>query len=112
MAPESISKNDPSDIADYDYSHAAYKGRIPPVTPAVPEPGDQPVSDAVNHPSHYNNHPSGVECIDIIEWFTHNIGNSMGYLWRAGDKTEDPTEDYKKAIWYIRREMKRLGLKE
>ena len=40
----------------------------------------------VDHPKHYNKHPSGVECIDIIEHFPTNIGMSMKHMWRAGEK--------------------------
>jgi hypothetical protein len=66
-------------------------------------------TDRVNHPEHYNSHPSGVECIDIIEWMTLNCGNAVKYLWRAGLKDEAPEiEDLKKARWYIDREIKRL----
>ena len=42
------------------------------------------MSDTVNHPAHYNTHPSGVECIEITEHFNFNIGNAIKYLWRAG----------------------------
>lgn len=42
--------------------------------------------DSVNHPPHYNSHPSGVECIDIIEHHSLCIGNAIKYLWRAGLK--------------------------
>jgi hypothetical protein len=42
--------------------------------------------DTVNHPPHYNDHPSGVECIAIVEHFTFNVGNAVKYLWRAGLK--------------------------
>ena len=61
----------------------------------------------VNHPIHYNAHPSGVECITIIECFNLNIGNAVKYLWRAGLK-EDAVEDLKKAKWYVDREIARL----
>lgn len=64
-------------------------------------------TDKIN-PSHYKSHPSGVECIEIVETMTHNVGTAMTYLWRGGLKTEDPTEDYRKAAWYIDREIKRL----
>lgn len=63
--------------------------------------------DNINHPSHYNNHPSGVECIDIIEHFNFNIGNAIKYLWRAGLKG-DALEDLRKAKWMIDREIQRL----
>lgn len=62
--------------------------------------------DSVNSPSHYNNHPSGVECIQITEHFNFCIGNAIKYLWRAGLKG-DAIEDLEKAAWYIRREIER-----
>lgn len=64
--------------------------------------------ESVDHPQHYNSHPSGVECIDIVEHYGFNIGNAMKYLWRAGLKVEDPTEDLRKAVWYVDREIQRL----
>ncbi len=63
---------------------------------------------SVDHPSHYNEHPSGVECITIAEAFNFNIGNAVKYLWRAGLKG-DAVEDLKKASWYINREIQRLN---
>jgi hypothetical protein len=63
--------------------------------------------ESVNHPSHYNNNPSGVECIDVVEHMTFNIGNAIKYLWRAGLKG-DLVEDLKKARWYIDREIQRV----
>ena len=62
----------------------------------------------VNHPSHYNSHPSGVECIDIIRHYCYDIGAAIKYLWRAGLKKEEgmtdrekEIEDLQKAIWHI-----------
>lgn len=63
-------------------------------------------SDSVNHPSHYTEHPSGVECIDIAEHFNFNLGNALKYIWRSGKKG-NPLEDLEKAAWYIRREIER-----
>jgi len=66
--------------------------------------------ESVNHPPHYNKHPSGVECIDIIEHMPYNIGAAMKYLWRVGLKPGvSSEEDLRKAIWYIEREIQRLG---
>lgn len=65
--------------------------------------------EMVNHPAHYNQHPSGVECIDIIEHMTHNCGAAVKYVWRAGLKSPDPIEDLLKAAWYINREIERLS---
>lgn len=63
--------------------------------------------DPVNHPSHYTSHPSGVECIDVVEWMNFNRGNAMKYIWRAGEKG-DEIEDLRKAAWYLNREIERL----
>ena len=62
----------------------------------------------VNHPKHYNSHPNGIECIDIIRHYVCDIANAIKYLWRAGLKSEmgmedaeKEIEDLKKALWYI-----------
>ncbi len=67
------------------------------------------MNDNVNHPSHYTSHKSGIECIQVTEHMNFCIGNAMKYLWRAGIKSESPIEDLKKAVWYINREIERLG---
>jgi hypothetical protein len=66
-------------------------------------------NDPVNHPKHYTNHPSGIECIQITEHMGFNLGNAIKYIWRA-DLKADAIEDMKKAVWYIQREIaKREG---
>jgi hypothetical protein len=65
--------------------------------------------DPVNHPDHYRSHPSGVECISITEHMNFNLGNAMKYIWRAGLKDSDPTQDLQKARWYVEREISRLS---
>ena len=65
------------------------------------------MNDNVNHPKHYTQHPSGVECIEITEHFNFNIGNAVKYCWRAGLKGEQ-VEDLRKARWYIDREISRI----
>ena len=64
--------------------------------------------EKVKHPDHYNEHLSGVECIDIVEWMTFNLGNAVKYVWRAPYKGNQ-IEDLRKAAWYINREIERLG---
>lgn len=71
--------------------------------------------ESVNHPKHYNSHPSGVECIDIIRHYCYDIGAAIKYLWRAGLKTEEgmtdrekEIEDLRKAIWYIEDRIRQL----
>lgn len=56
--------------------------------------------DMVNHPPHYNSHPSGVQCIDIVRWMTFGGGNAFKYVFRAEHK--NGREDYEKALWYLR----------
>jgi hypothetical protein len=64
------------------------------------------MTDNVNHPKHYNSHPSGVECIIVTEHMNFNVGNAMKYLWRTDHK--NGLEDLKKARWYIDREIQRI----
>lgn len=61
--------------------------------------------DKINHPKHYTNHPSGVECIQITEHMNFNLGNALKYIWRSDLK--NGVEDLKKAAWYIQREIER-----
>lgn len=63
-------------------------------------------NEAVDHPRHYNTHPSGVECIQVAEHFGFNLGNVVKYIWRAEEKGA-PLEDLKKAQWYLRREIEK-----
>jgi len=71
---------------------------------------EEPTNDKssnVDHPAHYNKHPSGIECIQIAEHMIFNIGNAIKYLWRADYK--NGIEDLQKALWYVRREIERRG---
>jgi hypothetical protein len=62
--------------------------------------------DMVNHPPHYTSHPSGIECIQIVEHMGFNLGNALKYIWRA-DLKKDPIEDLEKAKFYIERELQK-----
>jgi len=64
------------------------------------------MSDQVNHPAHYRQHPSGVECITISEHMGFCLGNAIKYIWRA-DLKGDAIEDLRKAAWYVNREIER-----
>ena len=59
--------------------------------------------DPVNHPKHYTEHPSGIECIQITRHMGFNLGNAMKYVWRADLK--NGVEDLKKAVWYLQDEI-------
>lgn len=60
-------------------------------------------------PSHYNSHPSGVECWAIIEHFSFAVGSAIKYCWRAGLKSHEPIADLRKAKHCIEREIARLA---
>lgn len=64
------------------------------------------MEDNVNHPKHYTEHPSGVECITIAEHMGFNLGNAIKYIWRA-DSKGNTLEDLKKAAWYLQREIEK-----
>jgi hypothetical protein len=64
------------------------------------------MNDPINHPKHYTNHPSGIECITITEHMSFNLGNAIKYIWRA-DLKGNAEQDLQKAIWYINREINR-----
>lgn len=61
--------------------------------------------DPVDHPAHYNTHPSGIECIQIVEHFNFCLGNVIKYIWRADENI--PIQDLEKAAWYLDREIER-----
>lgn len=63
---------------------------------------------AINHPPHYTAHPSGVECIQVTEHMSFNLGNAVKYIWRA-DLKGTAEDDLRKAAWYIARELERRG---
>ena len=77
--------------------------------------------DRVNHPSHYTwlKDLCGIEVIDITRHMNFNLGNTIKYILRAGHKSEEGLsdkqkhiEDLKKALFYIKDEIKRLEEKE
>ena len=66
--------------------------------------------EMVNHPQHYQGNK--FEVIDVIEDYNlgFNLGNSIKYILRC-EKKHRKTEDLKKAIWYIEREIKNTETK-
>lgn len=66
-------------------------------------------ADMANHPPHYNQHPAGIEAIDVIESNPfYNLAAAMKYLWRVswGSK-HNGIEDLEKAVWHTNREIAR-----
>lgn len=66
--------------------------------------------DNVNKPVHYTGHLSGIECIQITEHMSFNLGNALKYIWRC-DLKHDAIEDLEKAKWYIEREIQKRKAK-
>lgn len=67
------------------------------------------MSDMVNHPAHYTQHESGVECIEVTQGMqAPNLSNAFKYLFRAGLKG-DPLithkQDLQKAAFYVRQQI-------
>ena len=54
----------------------------------------------VNHPKHYNSHPSGIEVIEIVRWMEFDTGNSFKYVSRE-DHKGNSVQDLEKAIFYV-----------
>lgn len=70
-------------------------------------------NEKVDHPRHYNQHPSGIECIELIEHLPANLSHAFKYIWRCGLKqSETPLRDLKSALWYVRREQRRIAMYE
>lgn len=69
------------------------------------------MTDIINHPPHYaEGFSNGAEVIDITENLNFNRGNAVKYIARAGKKNPDTeVEDLRKAVWYLNRELSRLG---
>ncbi len=82
----------------------SFQGRNPKTREEVER--ERQDKSAVNHPPHYNRHPSGVECIQIVEHMGFCLGNAIKYIWRA-DLKGNAIEDLEKARFYIDREIAR-----
>lgn len=67
------------------------------------------MADAIDRPAHYTWHPSGIECIEISQHFSFNLGNAIKYIWRAGEKGS-ALEDLEKARKYVQFERARLAM--
>ncbi len=69
------------------------------------------MSGPVEHPTHYN--WFDIECLDVAEHFNFNIGCVIKYAWRGPVKSNwEAITDYRKAIFYLEREIRRLKSEE
>lgn len=65
----------------------------------------------VKHPKHYNNHPSKIECIDVIEHLSFNLGTAFKYVMRRDGKNS-AKQDLQKALVYLERKRTIEPVKE
>ena len=65
-------------------------------------------ADAIN-PAHYKHHPSGVQIIELTRHMDFCLGNAFKYVARAMHKHTSPSEDYKKALWYVQEFKECMG---
>lgn len=76
---------------------------------AVTIDGDSPKKELVNHPEHYGGKGNPYEAIKVIEAWNLGfcLGNTVKYISRAGKK-DDTIQELQKALWYLKREIKKL----
>ena len=69
----------------------------------------KPKKELVNHPNHYGGKDNPYEAIKVIEAWNLGfcLGNTIKYISRAGKK-DDTVQELEKALWYLKREIKRL----
>lgn len=71
-----------------------------------PMVGGVPIADDPVNPKHYD----GTACAEIIENLPGNLAHAFTYIWRAGDKPNQPeAQELHKAVWFLEREL-RLAL--
>lgn len=102
-----------NDRKGYDFSwsigeginrHLAIKGVLslkPLVFDEKKEPKQESKEDneVVTKAPHYNNHPSGVECRDIINILFGSLSHASKYVWRCGKKDSKEKELGKVLDW-------------
>lgn len=93
-------------------SEATIRTHVPTLRPPDFEPWATAVDpfpavvDMVNAPPHYaraGEHPSGAECIEIVDTLPFCLGNALKYVYRAGNKG-CASQDYAKAEYYFNRQ--------
>lgn len=58
------------------------------------------MTDLINHPPHYTEHPSGVEVIEFSRLHNFAVGSAVKYVMRR-DKKDDPIDNLSKARWFL-----------
>ncbi len=75
--------------------------------PIQEQKGEDMEEDLIAKPNHYNWHPSGIECKDIVKEFIYNKGTAIAYIWRSAHKgTEE--QDLQKAVQHLQFELERI----
>jgi hypothetical protein len=100
-----VVSNEPLSLQEEANFFDKLRGNSAAVEQAVAE--NQVDHDPVNKPSHYTQNASGVECIELSEKLSFNLGNAFKYVFRRDGK-ENTLQDVSKAEWYLKREIGRL----
>lgn len=53
-------------------------------------------------------HPSGVECLDVVQWFDFLLGSAIMHIWEAGQGRTTVLEDLRKARYFLDRKIAQL----
>jgi hypothetical protein len=69
---------------------------------------DKPKKELVDHPKHYGGKDNPYEAIKVIEAWDLGfcLGNTVKYIARCGKK-DNEIQELEKALWYLKREIKR-----
>lgn len=70
--------------------------------------GELAMFDTIQKAAHYNQHPSGVEAIEISRHLPGNLAQAFQYVFRAPYKG-DQIRDLRKATYFLRDQAKHLG---
>lgn len=69
---------------------------------------NNPKKELVDHPTHYGGKDNPYEAIKVIEAWDLGfcLGNTVKYIARCGKK-DNEIQELEKALWYLKREIKR-----
>ena len=69
---------------------------------------DKSKKELVDHPTHYGGKDNPYEAIKVIEAWDLGfcLGNTVKYIARCGKK-DNEIQELEKALWYLKREIKR-----
>lgn len=55
-----------------------------------------------------SSHPSGVECVQVVQWFDYLLGSAIRHIWDAGTGKNSVLEDLQHAQWFLGKKIEQL----